>query len=62
MKETNNINRICWLNIRLNKVEQEQILKQFNRTTEKKLGTYARNVLLGNPLIAGYKTFLWMRK
>jgi predicted transglutaminase-like cysteine proteinase len=54
MKENNNIKNE-WLHLRLSKEEYDQINLAFSKTTEKKLSRYARAILLGKPLIAGYR-------
>lgn len=48
-------NRTQWLHLRLTTEEYKQIQTQFKRTTNKKMSVYARHVLLGKPLIAGYR-------
>lgn len=50
MKEKLNI-RNKWLHIRLNDEEHAIVNKQFKSTTETHLSTYARKLLLGNPMI-----------
>jgi hypothetical protein len=45
--------KLKWLTIRLSDEEYELILKQFKKTTERKISTYARKVLLKEPLIGG---------
>nr|WP_067059965.1 mobilization protein [Mucilaginibacter sp. L294] len=54
MKESNNIKN-KWLHLRLSEAEYLLIEKAFSKTTEKKLSKYARNILLGKPMIAGYR-------
>jgi hypothetical protein len=54
MKESNNI-RNKWLHLRLSEAEYLQLEKAFSRTTEKMLSKYARSILLGKPMIAGYR-------
>lgn len=54
MTENKNIKNE-WLHLRLSKAEYDQIHKAFSATTEKKLSKYARNILLGKPMIAGYR-------
>lgn len=44
-----------WLHVRLSEEEYAQLQKQFSKTTEKKLSTYARKILLGKPMIAGVR-------
>jgi hypothetical protein len=54
MRENNNI-KDRWLHLRLSKDEHAQLLEAFSKTTERKLSKYARNILLGEPMIAGYR-------
>jgi len=54
MKENNNIKN-KWLHLRLSEAEYLQLEKAFSKTTEKKMSRYARNILLGKPMIAGYR-------
>ncbi len=54
MKENNNI-KDQWLHLRLSKDEYAQLNKAFSKTTERKLSKYARSILLGEPMIAGYR-------
>lgn len=51
MKEKKN-NRLKWLTVRVSEAEYAAIQKQFQQTTERKLSSYARNILLGKPMIA----------
>ncbi len=51
MKEKKN-NRLKWLTVRVSEAEYAAIQKQFQQTTERKLSNYARNILLGKPMIA----------
>lgn len=54
MKDTSGIkNR--WLHVRLSEQEYKLLHKQFSKTTEQKISQYARNILLGNPMIAGHR-------
>lgn len=43
-----------WLHLRLSEEEYQQLQKAFKKTTERKLSRYARNILLGKPMIAAY--------
>lgn len=52
-EEKNNRNK--WLHLRLTQKEYEQIHAQCSRTTCKKLSDYARNMLLGKPMIMATK-------
>ena len=54
MKETNNIKN-KWLHLRLSEAEYLQLEKAFSKTTEKMFSKYARSILLGKPMIAGYR-------
>lgn len=54
MKETKN-NKTKWLHLRLSEQEYNQLQKAFSKTTEKKLSAYSRNILLGIPMIKGYR-------
>lgn len=54
MKEEKN-NRNKWLHLRLTQKEYDQIHSEFSKTTCKKLSDYARNILLGKPMIASFK-------
>lgn len=40
-----------WLHIRLNVEEYDQLNKQFQQTSERKLSAYSRKILLGKPMI-----------
>ncbi|WP_118975777.1 plasmid mobilization protein [Taibaiella koreensis] len=44
-----------WLHLRLSNEELLQLQKAFSKTTEKKISKYARNILLGKPMIATYR-------
>jgi len=44
-----------WLHVRLSEQEYSLLHKQFSKTTERKISQYARNILLGNPMIAGHR-------
>lgn len=44
-----------WLHVRLSEQEYSLLHKQFLKTTERKISQYARNILLGNPMIAGHR-------
>jgi len=56
MKDKNNSAiKDKWLHLRLSEKEQQQLNGQFRKTTEKKLSAYARNILLGKPMISGYR-------
>lgn len=54
MKKTPNA-KTKWLHLRLSEAEYAQLQKQFSKTTERKISCYARKILLGKPLIAGYR-------
>jgi hypothetical protein len=54
MKDNNNIKN-KWLHLRLSEAEYLQLEKAFSKTTEKMLSKYARSILLGKPMIAGYR-------
>jgi hypothetical protein len=54
MKESKSIKN-KWLHLRLSQDEYLLIEKAFSKTTEKKLSKYARHILLGKPMIAGYR-------
>ena len=51
MNEQDN-NRTKFLHLRLKPAEYEKILRQFSKTTCRKLSDYARKILLGKPMIA----------
>ncbi|MET7000657.1 plasmid mobilization protein [Chitinophaga defluvii] len=44
-----------WLHLRLSEVEYKQLHTEFSRTTDRKISSYARKILLGKPMIAGYR-------
>lgn len=44
-----------WLHLRLSEVDYILLNKQFSKTTERKISTYARKILLGKPLIGSYR-------
>lgn len=44
-----------WLHLRLSEEEYQKLQKAFKKTTERKLSRYARNILLGKPMIAAYR-------
>jgi hypothetical protein len=50
MANDNNF-RLKWLTIRLSDEEYDGIRKQFQKTTERKISTYSRKVLLSKPLV-----------
>jgi len=54
MKDQKNIKN-KWLHLRLSEAEYLQLEKAFSKTTEKMISKYARNILLGTPMIAGYR-------
>ena len=47
--------RKFWLNIRLTEAEHRHMMQAFSRTTDKKLSSYARKLLLGKPVKIIYK-------
>jgi hypothetical protein len=49
--EKNKKIREKWLHIRLNAEEHDQLNKQFQQTSERKLSAYSRKILLGKPMI-----------
>ncbi|MET4545666.1 hypothetical protein ABIE26_002984 [Pedobacter africanus] len=51
MKENKN----KWVHVRLSEAERRQLQENFSRTTERKISTYARNILLGKPMIKGVR-------
>lgn len=62
MKKTNNNspstpkeNRNKWLHLRLTEAEYKLLHTRFSGTTERKISTYARNILLGRPMIKGVR-------
>lgn len=54
MKDKKN-NRNKWLHLRLTEGEYQQLDKLFATTTERKLSSYCRKILLGKPMIGGYR-------
>lgn len=44
-----------WLHVRLSEDEFRQINTAFSRTTEHKISSYTRKILLGKPMIAGVR-------
>lgn len=44
-----------WLHLRLSDAEYQQLQRQFQKTTERKISTYARKILLGKPIIAAVR-------
>lgn len=54
MKGTNN-NLSEVLNIRISKTDREWILGQFEKTTERKLSSYLRKLILKEPLVKTYR-------
>lgn len=50
MERKKNI-RNKWLHLRLDEAEHQQLINQFNSTTERHLSQYARKILLGKPMI-----------
>jgi len=48
-------NRNRWLHLRLTEEEYQQLHKFFATTTELKLSSYCRKVLLGKPMTKGYR-------
>jgi hypothetical protein len=44
-----------WLHVRLSQVEHDQLKKQFSKTTERKMSSYVRKILLGKPMLAGVR-------
>jgi|SRR5579871_3603900 len=54
MSEKENV-RKYWLNIRLNKEEFAIIDKYFRSSTSRQMSGYARNILLGKPVIVRYR-------
>lgn len=53
MKENNIKNK--WLHLRLSEDEYNQLQQAFSKTTERKISKYARNILLGKPVISEYR-------
>jgi len=48
-------NKTKWLHLRLSETEFVQLHAAFKKTTERKLSAYARNILLGRPMIKGVR-------
>jgi len=55
MEEGKKERREQWLHLRLTDQEKIQIHKAFLRTTQRRISDYARNILLGKPMIANYR-------
>lgn len=53
MKEQNN--RTKWLHLRLTPDEYQKIMKEFNRSTCRKISDYARKNLLQKPIVNTYR-------
>jgi hypothetical protein len=54
MKEQNN-NRTKWLHLRLTPDEYQKIIKEFNKSTCRKVSDYARKNLLQKPIVNTYR-------
>jgi len=54
MKKSTNA-KTQWLHLRLSESEHAQLKQQFSKTTERKMSSYARKILLGKPMIAGVR-------
>ncbi|NGY37828.1 plasmid mobilization relaxosome protein MobC [Flavobacterium sp. XN-5] len=54
MKEQNN-NRTKWLHLRLSPDEHKKIVKEFSKSTCRKLSDYARKNLLQKPIVKTYR-------
>ncbi len=54
MKEQNN-NRTKWLHLRLSPDEYQKIVKEFSKSTCRKLSDYARKNLLQKPIVNKYR-------
>jgi hypothetical protein len=54
MKEQNN-NRTKWLHLRLTSDEHQKIVKEFSKSTCRKLSDYARKNLLQKPIVNKYR-------
>lgn len=48
-------NKTKWLHVRLSDGEQAALIKAFKKTNCRKLSDYARNILLGKPVIGFYR-------
>ncbi|MFX1707166.1 plasmid mobilization relaxosome protein MobC [Chitinophaga sp. CC14] len=44
-----------WLHLRLSEADYKQLHTEFSKTTERKISTYSRKILLSKPMIAGYR-------
>jgi dynactin complex subunit len=55
MKEDKNERREQWLHLRLTDHEKIQIHKAFLKTTQRRISDYARNILLGKPMVSTYR-------
>jgi hypothetical protein len=55
MEEGKKERREQWLHLRLTDQEKIQIHKAFLKTTQRRISDYARNILLGKPMIANYR-------
>lgn len=55
MEEGKKERREQWLHLRLTDQEKIQIHKAFLKTTQRRISDYARNILLGKPMIATYR-------
>jgi len=44
-----------WLHVRLSEAEFKQLNVAFSKTTEQKMSSYARKILLGKPMIEGHR-------
>ncbi len=53
MKEQNN--RTKWLHLRLTPDEYQKIIREFNKSTCRKLSDYARKNLLQKPIVSTYR-------
>ena len=53
MKEQNN--RTKWLHLRLTPDEYQKIMKEFNKSTCRKISDYARKSLLQKPIVSTYR-------
>ena len=53
MEEQNN--RTKWLHLRLTPTEYQKIMKEFNKSTCRKISDYARKNLLQKPIISTYR-------
>lgn len=55
MENKDKIKKEKWLHIRLDEEQHKQVLTLFCKTTERKLSTYARKVLLSVPVTVTYR-------